>query len=56
MNSKQTWRLSDREVEILSAALQNLDAKVELDNSKDQTLLQNLKERFQVAVESRKPK
>lgn len=56
MSSKQTWRLSDREVEILSAALQNLDAKVEFDNTQDQKMLQNLKQRFEYAVDSRKPK
>lgn len=55
-NTKQTWRLTDREVEILNAALQNLDNRVELDDAQDQKILKDLSQRFQVAVELRKPK
>jgi hypothetical protein len=53
MNNKQTWRLSDREVEIINAALQNLDIKVEFEDAKTQKILKNLISRFAHAVEDR---
>ena len=56
MSNKQTWRLTDREVEMISAALASIDAKFELDNQTDQQILKNLIERFAHAVEVRKPK
>ena len=56
MSSKQTWRLTDREVEMISAALASIDSKFELDDRTDQQILNNLIERFAQAVEVRKPK
>jgi hypothetical protein len=56
MSSKQTWRLTDREVEMIAAALANIDSKFELDDRTDQQILNNLIERFAQAVEVRKPK
>lgn len=53
MNHKQTWRLTDREVEIINAALQNLDNKIEFDDEKTQKTLKNLMSRFAHAVEDR---
>ena len=53
MKNKQTWRFTDREIEILHAALANLDATIQFEDAEIQEIFKKLLDRLACAVDVR---